>query len=438
MSDQSSTSRRTFLKAATGMTVGASLAGVVTLPKTVHAGVDEKLRIGLVGCGNRGTAAALDALSASPDNVLVAVGDVFDDMAHSCVSKLRRAGHTKDQVRVDDDHVFVGFDAYQHVVDNVDVVLLATPPFFRPQQLAYAVQAGKHCFVEKPVAVDPPGVRSVMASCQAAEEKGLSIVSGLCWRYDPSVQETVRRVVEDKAIGDIVSIQSTYNGGQLWHRGDKPEWNRMAYEIRNWLYFTWLSGDHICEQAVHSLDKCAWLLGDTTPSQVFALGGRQQRTGSEYGNVYDHFTAFYEFPTGVRVFFTCRQQNGCAGLVDELVLGTKGQAWILKNRIEGEHPWHYHGRPANKYRLEHEALFHAIRSGKPINNGTYMAQSTMIAIMGRMAAYTGGSLTWDECLNSPYRLGPEQCTWTDDVPKLDVAIPGVTKLPLASTQASVR
>jgi predicted dehydrogenase len=424
-------SRRDFLKTSTGLAVGATLAGTLAVPRTVHAGVSQSLRIGLIGCGGRGTAAAQNALGANPENVLVAVGDAFADFAQASVDKLRGQDDVKNQVKIEPDHVFSGFDAYKQVIDSgVDVILLATPPHFRPEHLAYAVEKGKHSFVEKPIAVDAPGVRSVIDTCAKAEAKNLAVVSGLCWRYHPAVQETVRRITEDKAIGDIVSIESCYIGGTLWHRGDKPDWSRMEYEIRNWLYFSWLSGDLINEQAIHSLDKSAWVQGDPHPAKAFGMGGRQQRTGKEYGDVFDHFAVFYEYPSGIRVNFMCRQQQDCYAYVDEVVRGTKGQARILANVIEGENPWHFDQKAAKKidmYDLEHVALFNSIRDGKPINNGQYMCNSTMIAIMGRMCGYTGQELTWDECFNSKERLGPEQYAWNDEVPPVKVAIPGKTK-----------
>jgi predicted dehydrogenase len=424
----SNTSRRGFLKTSAGLAAGASLVGSLAIPRTVHAGVDETLRIGLIGAGLRGTAAAQNALSASKDNVLTSVGDAFEDVAHDSLRKLLRSERVKDQVQVPDDGVFSGFDAYQKVIDSgVDVVILTQPPHFRPRSLAYAIEKNKHCFVEKPVAVDALGIRSVIESCNRAQEKGLSVVSGLCWRYHPAVQETVQRVVEDKAIGEIVSIQSCYNTGQLWHRGDRPEWSRMEYQVRNWIYFSWLGGDLICEQAVHSIDKSAWLLGDSHPIQAFALGGRQQRTEPRFGDVYDHFTAFYEFPDGVRVNLSCRQQDGCSNLVDDLVLGTKGHAWILENRIVGENPWHYEGPNVDMYDREHVELFRSIRAGQPINNGHYMANSNMMGIMGRMCAYTGQTLTWDQCLNSQEQSGPNEYAWNDQVPACEIAIPGKTK-----------
>jgi predicted dehydrogenase len=423
-------SRRNFLKTSTGLAVGATLASTLAAPRGVHAGVDETLRVGLIGCGGRGTGAAENALNASPHNVLVAVGDAFEDKARSSVEFIRRNDSFADRVQVPDDKMFVGFDAYKQVIDSgVDVVILATPPHFRPQHLAYAVDAGKHAFVEKPVGVDAPGVRSVIETCNKAKEKNLSIVSGLCWRYHPSIQEIIRRVVEDKAIGDIVSIESCYNAGTLWHRGDKPEWSRMEYQVRNWLYFDWLSGDHICEQAVHSLDKTAWLQGDVHPVQAFGLGGRQQRTGAEYGNIFDHHTVFYEYPEGVRVYFTCRQQQDCTNYTDEVVLGTKGQARIIEGVIEGENPWKApKNDKADMFVIEHEHLFNSIREGKPINNGHYMANSTMLAVMGRMCTYTGATLSWDQCFDSKERLGPETYEWSDNVPTGEVAIPGRRKL----------
>jgi predicted dehydrogenase len=404
----------------------------MAVPRTVHAGASETIRIGLIGCGGRGTGAAENALNASPDNVLVAVADTFEDYAKTRVAQLKRQDHIKDRVQVADDHIFVGFDAYKKLIDSdVDVVLLATPPHFRPQHLAYAVEKGKHTFVEKPIAVDAPGVRSVIETCKKAKEKNLAVVSGLCWRYHPAVQETVKRIVEDKAIGDIVAIQSCYNAGSLWHRGDDPKWSRMEYQIRNWLYFSWLSGDHIKEQAVHSLDKTAWLQGDIQPTQAVGLGGRQQRTGAEYGDIFDHHTVFYEYPTGVRVYFTCRQQSDTSTMVDEVVLGTKGHANVLQFRIDGEKKWTYDGPDkamSGMYDLEHVALFNSIRDSKPINNGHYMANSTMLAIMGRMCTYTGQSLKWDQCFNSQERLGPSEYAWDDNVPPVQVAIPGRTKL----------
>jgi predicted dehydrogenase len=235
----------------------------------------------------------------------------------------------------------------------------------------------------------------------------------------------MRQILEEKAIGDIVAIESSYNAGTLWHRGDQPDWSRMEYQIRNWLYYTWLSGDHILEQAVHSLDKTGWLLGDMQPTRAMAMGGRQQRTDPKYGHIYDHFTVFYEYPTGQRVYFTCRQQDGTDTHVDETVLGTAGQAEVLRHKIVGADgkKWRYRGPKPSMYLVEHQEMFKSIRAGEPINNGHYMCNSTMLGLMGRMAAYSGKTLTWDECFNSDERLGPSEYSWTD-IPEPQVAMPG--------------
>lgn len=432
-----SESRRSFLKttsaalgtAALGAGARNSRAEVADSRAGLHTGVDETLRVGLVGCGGRGTGAALDALAADPQAKLVAVGDTFLDRTQQCLNALRDDSKLGTRVEVDTEHIYSDFDNYQRVIDASDVVLLASPPHFRPQHLAYAVRQGKHAFVEKPVAVDVPGIRSVMESCRVAKEKDLSIVSGLCWRYDLGVRETMRQILEEKRIGEIVAIESSYNAGTLWHRDSKPGWSDAEYQIRNWLYYTWLSGDHIMEQAIHSLDKTAWLLGDIQPSKAMAMGGRQQRIDPKYGHIYDHFTVFYEYPTGQHVYFTCRQQDDTTTRVDERVLGTEGYAEVLRHRVvprDGK-KWRYRGPKPSMYRVEHQALFESIRSSEPINDGDYMCNSTAIALMGRMAAYTGKTLTWEECINSEERLGPSEYAWTD-LPTPSVAIPGKTVL----------
>jgi len=362
---------------------------------------------------------------------LTAVGDAFADRAHECLARLQDMKEISSRINVEPDHVFPAegrdFDNYRHVIDSgVDVVILATPPHFRPEHLAYAVEKGKHCFVEKPVGVDVPGVKRVQETCAKAKEKGLVIVSGLVWRADPGVIETVNRI-RDGAIGDIIAIQSCYNASTLWHRGDALSWSRMEYQVRNWLYYTWLSGDHINEQAIHSLDKVNWLLGDASPASAFGMGGRQQRTEPKWGHIYDHHTVFYDFPSGVKAFFTCRQQDNTATFVDEIVLGTKGRAQVLAKKIAGPSKWRYRGRSADPYRIEHENLFTNLRSGQPLNQGDYMCNSTLVAIMGRMCTYTGQKLTWDQLMASEERLGPTSYEW-GDVPEPPVAVPGVTKL----------
>ena len=417
-------SRRSFLKQSLAVSSVLAASPVV---RAAHTGVDETIRVGLIGCGGRGTGAAVDAMSADPNVKLVAVGDTFRDRADSCLEALQFEDSIISQLDVAPEKIFAGFDAYKQVIDSgIDVVLLTSPPHFRPQHLEYAVSQGKHCFVEKPIAVDVPGVKRVMAACKTAKQQQLSIVSGLCWRYDYGVRATMEQIANG-AIGDIVSIESSYNTGTLWHRGDEPEWSRMEYQIRNWLYYTWLSGDIICEQAIHSLDKTAWLLGDISPTNAMAIGGRQQRTAPKYGHIYDHFTVFYEYPTGHSVYFTCRQQDDCTTHVDELVHGTKGKARILAHEITGENNWKYEGEKPSLYRVEHEEMIRNIRQGTPLHNGDYMINSTMIAILGRMAAYTGKTLTWEEAMASSEQLGPANYDWVN-VPEPKVAIPGKTQL----------
>jgi len=421
---QSTDSRREFLKTSATAVGTATIAGMA-VPRLAHAGGDDVIKFGLIGCGGRGSGAAVNALKADPNNRLVALADTFADQLQACRARLEKS--SSDKVALSDDRCFVGFDAYQKLIDtDVDVVLLATPPHFRPAHYQAAIEAGKHVFVEKPVAVDAPGVRQVMETNRLAAKKKLSVVSGLCWRYDLGVRATLERI-QQGAIGDIVAIQSDYNTGTLWHRGDKPDWSRMEYQLRNWLYYAWLSGDHNVEQHIHSLDKTAWLMGDAHPIRATGLGGRQQRTGEKWGHIFDHHAVVYEYEGGVRVFSYCRQQDGCSRHVDEYVMGTKGQAEVLRHTIRGAEDWRYRGPKPSMYDVEHKELFASIRAGEPIHNGDYMANSTMIAVMGRMCTYTGQSLTWDQCLASEERLGPDRYEWTDDIPEPPVAIPGVTK-----------
>ncbi len=358
------------------------------------------------------------------------MGDLFEDSllrGKRNVQQSAEANEMAEKFAVDDDHSFFGFDAYQKVIQSdVDVILLAAPPHFRSMHLAAAIDAGKHVFCEKPVAVDAPGVRRVLETVRKAKEKNLSIVSGLCWRYDLGVRETVRRI-QDGAIGDLVAIHTNYLTGTLWHRGREPDWTEMEYQLRNWLYFTWLSGDHIVEQHIHSLDKAVWLMNDELPARCFGLGGRQVRTEEKWGNIFDHFAVCYEYPSGLKVFAYTRQMGGCKNEVDDFVYGTQGSGVLLQNRIQGKDQWKYEGPKPSMYDVEHQELFAGIRSGNIINNGVYMAHSTMMAIMGRMACYTGELIESEKALQSTEDLGPEKYEFGDvEVPA--VAIPGKTRM----------
>jgi len=430
---KSSTSRRQFLQ--TSAAAGAGLALNQGLARSVHAAGSEILKVGLVGCGGRGRGAAAQALEADPNARLVALADAFEDYVEQSVKTLEKT-KVGDRVTVDADHRFAGFDAYQKLIDSdVDVVLLATPTHFRPAHLKACVEAGKHVFAEKPVAVDAPGIRSVLATCREAKKKGLSIVSGLMFRYERAMQETMRRV-HDGAIGDVVAIQTTYNCGPPWFRNKdrRPEWTEMEYQMRNWYPFTWLSGDHNVEQHVHSLDKSAWALHDRAPQKAWGTGGRQLRDEPAIGNIYDHHCVTYEYENGVRVYSHCRRQAGCSNDVSDHILGTKGRCNLMKYRIEGETNWQFKGDNPNKYVAEHEALFTSIRSGRPINNGRYMAESTMWAILGRMVTYTGKTITWERAMNSKEDLSPKEYAWDAEPPILPdengdypIAQPGLTE-----------
>ncbi|MBM3992206.1 MAG: Gfo/Idh/MocA family oxidoreductase [Planctomycetes bacterium] len=425
----SSLSRREVLR--TGGVVIASGAIASALPAGTlgfHRSGTDVLRVGLVGCGGRGTGAAAQALSADPQVELVAMGDAFADHVETALKSLRANPEFAARVKVDDDHKFTGFDNYKRVIDAVDVVLFATSPHFRPMQVEYAAQSGKHMFVEKPIATDSPGVRRVMAACEVARQKKLNVVSGLCYRYEKKKRETIRRV-HDGAIGKIIAAQTTYNTGGLWHRGRQSEWSDMEWQMRNWLYFTWLSGDHIVEQHIHSLDKVAWALGDKYPVRVTASGGRAQRTEEKWGNIYDHFNTVYEYEDGVKVFSSCRQWNGASSDVSDHLFGTKGIAHLQSHTIEGDKAWRYReveGEQDDMYQNEHNELFAAIRKGKVIDNSDYMCKSTMMAIMARMAAYTGQTLTWEQAWNSQEDLSPASYEWTS-IATPPVAIPGVSK-----------
>jgi predicted dehydrogenase len=419
----SRSTRRTFLKTSTAAAAGVTLASTALAADPVHIGGSDELKIGLVGCGGRGSGAVVDALSADPHTKLIAVGDAFADVAKRSLASLKGSQFAP-RVDVPEQRVFSGFDAYKQVIDSgVDVVILAETPHFRPMHLQYAISKGKHVFAEKPVAVDPAGIRSVLASCAQAKEKNLAVVSGLCYRYHKPKVEIIKQI-HDGAVGDIVTMHTSYNTGGLWHRGRQPDWSEMEYQIRNWLYFNWLSGDFICEQHVHSLDKMAWAVKDQTPLKVSSTGGRQQRTDAKYGNVYDHFCSVFTYPNGVKMFSFCRQQSGCDTDVNDYVMGTKGTADLMQAKITGEKPWKFNGPGGNMYRDEHVALFRSIRDGAPINNGQYMANSTMLAIMARMSAYTGKDVTWDDAMKSGLDLSPKKYEW-GELTTLPVAIPGV-------------
>ncbi len=415
--------RREFLKAGSG----AALTAMMAQPSlgSVFVEGSDTIRVGLIGCGGRGTGAAFNALKADPGARLVAMGDTFADAVASSRKSLQESEEVSAQVTVSDEHCFAGFDAYQKVIEQSDVVLLVTPPHFRPQHLRAALEAGKHVFCEKPIAVDAPGVRHVLESGKLATEKKLSVVTGLCYRYHYAKRETMKRIHEG-AIGDIVALETSYNIGGLWHRGRQPEWSDMEWQVRNWLYFTWLSGDHIVEQHIHSLDKIAWAMG-SYPVKCTASGGRIVRTEEQWGNIYDHFNTTFEWENGVRGYSSCRQWNNAVADVSDHVFGTKGRCTVQAHEITGENEWRWRSEePDDMYQNEHDELFRAVRSGEPINDCEIMSHSTLMAIMARMSAYTGQSITWDQALNSQESLTPKAYEW-GELAVAPIARPGITE-----------
>jgi predicted dehydrogenase len=424
--DKRLASRRDFLRSSTAAAFAGSVAGTLSIARSAHAQGGDTLRVGLIGCGGRGTGAAAQALNADSNVKLVAMGDAFGDRLQTSLANLKKQSAIAQKIDVSPERQFVGFDAYKQVLESgIDVALLTTPPHFRPAHLKAAIEAGKHVFCEKPVAVDAPGVRAVLATCEEAKRKNLAVVSGLCWRYHTGKRETFKQI-HDGAIGDIVAMQVSYNTGGLWMHPRQPHWSDMEWQLRNWLYFTWLSGDHNVEQHVHSLDKAAWAMHDEPPVRAIGLGGRQVRIQPEFGHIFDHHAVVYEYANGVKLFAYCRQQDGCAVDVNDHIFGTKGRCDVMKHRITGEKPWRYDGPDSNMYQLEHNELFTSIRSGKPINNGLYMTRSTMLAILGRMATYTGQVITWDQAMASTEDLTPPSYEF-GPLPTPPVAMPGITR-----------
>ena len=420
-------SRRQFIQKSGAAVAGAALVSQA-LSTAVYAAGKDVIKVGLVGCGGRGGGAVVNALHADDGARLVALGDLFQDKAETKLKELKLSDAAEQiDPRIE---LFSGWDAYKQVIAASDVVLLATTPHFRPMHLKAAIEAGKHIFCEKPVGVDAKSVKEVMDLAAAAQQKKLNLVSGLCYRYDKFVKATVEEIHNGR-IGDIVSINSNYLTGWLWNNPRKPDWSDMEYQIRNWLYYYWLSGDHVVEQHIHSLDKALWVMKDVPPTRVTSTGGRQQRTAPEFGNIYDHFGNVFEWDMGsghvVRCFSFCRQYTGQPAVatdVSDWVFGSEGIANLDQHKITGKSPWKKPATtPENMYDSEHKALFAAIRSGNPINNGDYMCKATLMGIMARESAYSGKTITWDEILNSTQDLSPAGGYKWDKLPVADVAVP---------------
>ncbi len=427
--------RRDFINKtvlAGGFALAASAIGCRKQKQTFdlpHAAPDGPvLKAGLVGCGSRGTGAALNFLDAGPSLELVALGDVFDDKLQKCRANIKK----ERGIEIDAEKCFVGFDAFEKVIDaGVDIVLLATPPYFRPQHFEAAVKAGKHIFMEKPVAVDPSGIRSILINGMRAKEMGLSVVTGTIKRHQVDYLATYEKVSQG-AIGEIVAGNCYYNQGKLWHVNPRAEWSEMEAMIRNWVNWCWLSGDHIVEQHIHNLDLMNWFIG-AHPLRATGFGSRQRRTT---GDQYDNFSVDYIYPNHVHVHSMCRQINGCSTNVTDNIRGTHGYTncentifspqgdvrWKFPLTEEQEQDrWHFFWRA---FVQEHIDLVTAIRTQKPINEAQQIAESTLTAIMGRISAYTGKVVTWDELLNSELKLGPKHFVMGDVNISKTIPIPG--------------
>lgn len=419
--------RREFLKQAGVAAAGLSALGG-SLPRAFAAG-DDTLKVGLIGCGGRGTGAAVQALSTKGNVKLVAMGDTFADKLQSSLQNIQKEFSGRpERVDVPKEQQFVGFDAFEKVIGtDVDVVLLATPPHFRPAHFEAAINAGKHVFFEKPVAVDGQGVRKVLEVAENAKEKKLAVVCGLQRHHQYGYLETIDRI-HNGEVGEILAARAYWNMGSLWMNPRKEEWSDMEWQLRNWLYFAWLSGDHICEQHVHNLDVINWAK-NAHPVRCFGMGGRQVRTDPAFGHIFDHHDVHYEYADGSWMFSQCRQMPGCLSDVSEHVIGTKGTADMGNNRYSiqqrGGSKWSFKGEKQDPYQTEHDDLFASIRNGTPLNEGKFVAESTLTAIMGRMATYSGKEVTWEQALNSTVVLGPTKYEWgslaVDPVP-----VPGET------------
>ena len=436
--------RRQFLQCSSAALIGATASVGFPFVNAVHAATkDLEIKIGLIGCGGRGTGAALDALGAATKVIypaagyhtedvaqgttvekksirVIALADLFNDRLGYCAHQLSKLG-----IEVPRTRRFTGFDAYKQLlsVPEINYVILATPPHFRPAHLKAAVEAGKHVFMEKPAAVDVPGVKTVMDAGRLAAQKGLGIAAGTQRRHTKSYREAICRL-HDGAIGNIIYARCYWNGGEIWVIDRQPGWSDMEWQLRNWNYFTWLSGDHYVEQHVHNLDIMNWVIGTHPIRAVSGIGGRQVRTAKRYGNIFDHFAVEFEYPGGICMLSQARQIDGCDALVKEAVVGSDGVSdcrYFIRPKT-GK-PWRFHGKDSQPYNQEHEDLITSIRRENPINEAQNVAESTMTAIIGREAAYSGKAVSWDAAMLSTTRLGPDKYEF-GPYPTPSVALPG--------------
>ena len=431
----SSLTRRQFLKTGSSALAGATLLGALPLDRTAHAAGSDLLKIALVGCGGRGSGAAAQALKAAGNAKLVAMADVLPEMLEKGLASLRTQ-HPQ-QIDVPPDRQFTDFDGYKKAIAVADVVILATSPGFRPMHFEEAVRQGKHVFMEKPVATDAPGIRQLLAAAEEAKKKNLKVGVGFQRRHQRGYLEIVKRI-QDGALGEIRELRCYWDGGSRDGVERLPNETEMHYQIRNWYYFTWLSGDHIVEQHCHNIDVGNWIKG-AHPVRAQGMGGRQVRNAKRHGQIFDHHFVEFEYADGVRMLSQCRQIPGCWTTVSEHALGTKGSADLVAGRnlfaIKGAESWRFNAKVGRKdaYQQEHDDLFDAIRNDKPFNEAEFAGLSTMTAILGRMSTYSGQQIEWDDALNSKIKLLPKTFGWDASPPVLPdadgfypVAMPGRT------------
>ena len=430
--------RRNFVKNSTLVITGVLSTGA-TVEAMANVNREKKLKLALVGCGGRGSGAAVQALTADENVELVAMADAFADRIEKSLNGIKEHFDGEKKIIVKEKNRFVGFNAYKKAIDLADVVILTTPPGFRPYHFEYAIQNDKHVFMEKPLATDPVGIRKVLATAKIAKAKKLNVVVGLQRHYESKYIDLKQRVDEGE-IGKIRGGQVYWNDAGVWTKKRQAGQTELEYQMRNWYYFNWLCGDHILEQHIHNIDVANWFIGDY-PISAQGMGGRQVRTGKDHGEIFDHHFVEFTYASGAVISSQCRHIRGTMRRVDEVFQGTKGSIEIGKGEItnlDGNSKYKYPkkwGEDPNPYQVEHNKLFASIRNGGVISDAENGAMSTLTAILGRMATYTGKKITMEEALNSKLHLMPEKVTWETTPPSLPdsegnypIPMPGKTKM----------
>ncbi|MDP7437606.1 MAG: Gfo/Idh/MocA family oxidoreductase [Candidatus Marinimicrobia bacterium] len=431
--------RRGFLEHSAKITAAGFLMSRLPAESKKLISFEGEIKVALVGCGGRGTGAISQALEADPDVRLVAMADAFGDRAEECLKTLIEKFVDSDKINVNRETIFTGFDAYKQAIDMADVIILTTPPAFRPLHFEYAISQGKHVFMEKPVATDVAGIRTVLAAGKEARRKKLNVVVGLQRHYQRSYQ-SIKNKIDRGKIGEIISGQVYWNSGGVWVRPRETGQTELEYQMRNWYYFNWLCGDHIVEQHIHNIDVANWFIG-STPVSAQGMGGREVRKGKDHGQIFDHHFVEFTYKNGQVVASQCRHQKGCMNRVEEVFQGTRGNVTtnsshfgLIKNKREKVVYNHEGEDDINPYQQEHNELFSAIKAGDYRMDDTNRgAEATMSAILGRMATYSGEKITWDEAMDFDHKLVPELHSFNDNAPvqpdkegNYPIPVPGVS------------